>query len=224
MIIKSFRFFFISFMLFLVQMPDEFSFTEGAWSSCRRYVKLSKVWKSPSCWQRVFFSFFFNRKCSLARQWVFKCALFFHSYQWIQISFIERNSITFPFSSENCSKNKNRFFFTSSHKAIHPSIHPSIDIGQLLLIWTERFVSINPIAYNRLGFSFAHAHTNINTICAKSNALISLASKCSMIDASLTIVSVNKLDYLLRGTRANIWPQIDAIHSVPSGWLLMFKN
>lgn len=35
-----------------------------------------------------------------------------------------------------------------------------------------------------------------------------LASKCLMIDES-RIVSVNKMDYLLRGTRANIWPQID---------------
>lgn len=31
-----------------------------------------------------------------------------------------------------------------------------------------------------------------------------------MIDES-RIVSVNKMDHLLRGTRANIWPQIDGI-------------
>lgn len=124
----------------------------------------------------------------------------------------------FSFFIRKSLQNKKSFFFS-----LFQTIRLSIDVGQLLLIWTERFVSINPIAYNLLGFSFAHAHTNINTIGAKSNALISLASKCLMIDESLTIVSVNKLDYLLRGTRANIWPQIDAIHSVPSGWLLMFK-
>lgn len=40
-----------------------------------------------------------------------------------------------------------------------------------------------------------------------------------MIDESC-IVSVNKLDYLLKGTRANIWPQIDAHSAIGCRWII----